>query len=437
MKQPIITKYLKELSVNKSSYNKNGLSNKEIINDIKFEYKKALTKSLKIDVKEVDEYIKNTAINFSKEEQLSQFLNKENQNSDLYNQTQLQVLDDFLRYKEQGQLLSDAMRATNIDTAGIGQNLGSVQSKQDLIQKVVDSGFFNGMQDIFDRTFIGAMNVNSLVDKMYSPLYYTQSPEIKANTNKLVDDIKKTSFPFSSETETKLRKLIENDFINYVIQNYGYKDVKTLQNRLFHLDSVAKRLIKAKENPNLKDNLLIQELYPLIGQVNKNVDNIKIFAKRYDTYTADLLTESFRELGEMDDVNAKQLYKDLMDLGIIQSGLNNSPITYLGLIPYEYYNELAKKAFQTFNKLENKQESINQFNQLFGENNTKNALTWKWARDNEFTPKGYGEFGKIYNNENIKPNNLFSSEKNTILPKNEIVTIKGKPPIDLTGENNC
>ena len=205
------------------------------------------------------------------------------------------------------------------------------------------------------------MNVIDFTYGIYKDLYYTKHENIITNTNKLVDEIKGTLFPFTNETENKLRTLIENDFINYIIQNYGYKNISELNDRLFKTDSVAKRLIKAKKDPKLKDNLLIKELYPLIGQKR---DNIRIFSRRYDKYTADLLTESFRELGEVDNENAKQLYKDLMDLGIIQSGLNNSPITYLGLIPYEYYNDLAKRSFEEFNK-KNGVSELDKFNKLF------------------------------------------------------------------------
>ncbi len=513
MKQPVITEYLKQLSINNSSYNNSKKSNKSIqtelilkyladlnfnytrrpnsggggvtidtkhfigiksIKDLKAKYKELAVKNhpdkggktevmqeinneydvLKrypfllnsnITEEEIteaaligdDDTISPDNIFFENEEQLSQFLNKENQTSQLFYKTQLQVLEDFLKYKEQSTLLGDAMRASNIDTAGVGKNLGSVYNKKELINKVKQDGFFNGLDRIFQETFIGAMNVNDFVIGAYSPLYYTQNiPEIVSNTNGLINKIKGTLFPFGDREYNKLRTLIENDFINYVIQNYGYKDIKTLQNRIFKTESVAKRLIEAKKDETLKNNLLIQELFPLIAQVNKNVDNVKIFAKRYDTYTADLLTESFRELGELDDVNAKQLYKDLMDLGIIQSGLNNSPITYLGLIPYEYYNDLAKRAFDEFNK-KNGVGELDKFNELFVRENSNDALVNKYALKLKLNgkTKGYGMYGKVFNKNTA--NNLESTEKSSILNKREIIQPKGKPPIDLTEENNC
>ncbi len=516
MKQPVITEYLKQLSINNSSYNNSKKSNKSIqtelilkyladlnfkytrrpnssggsttidtkhfigiksIKDLKAKYKELAVKNHpdkggktevmqeinnEYDVLKKYPFLLNSNITeeetteatligdddsgdtispdnifFENEEQLSQFLNKENQTSQLFFKTQLQVLEDFLKYKEQASLLGDAMRASNIDTAGVGKNLGSVYNKKELIKKVKKDGFFNGLDKIFQETFIGAMNVNDFVIGAYSPLYYTQNtPEIVNNTNDLINEIKETLFPFGDLEYNKLRKLIENDFVNYVIQNYGYKDIKTLQNRIFKTESVAKRLIEAKKDETLKDNLLVQELFPLIAQINKNLDNVKIFTKRYDTYTANLLTESFRELGESDNQTAKQLYQDLMDLGIIQSGLNNSPITYLGLIPYEYYNDLAKRAFEEFNK-KNGVDELNKFNELFVRENSSDALVYRYALKVKLNgkTKGYGIYGKVFDKNTA--NNLENSEKSSILDKREIIQPKGKPPIDLTEENNC
>ncbi len=121
-------------------------------------------------------------------------------------------------------------------------------------------------------------------------------------------------------------------------------------------------------------------------------DNVKIYSKRLDTFTSDQLTEAFRELKD----SKLALGTRLMHLGILQSGLNNSPITYLGVIPFEYYNGLVKDSFKKFNEAD-VESNILRFKELFIRNNTFDPFIARYAK---VSPLGYGMYGKNYDLKN-------------------------------------
>lgn len=441
MTQPIILKYLQAKSVNSSGLLKitgEPISNKELREQVESEYNSIFKGKVE-------------SVIFDNADQLKQWLLTENQeaNKEEFAKTQLQVLDDYLRYKNDAKSLQDAVRAVNHDTNGVGQNLNEAHLKIELLAQVQQEGFVNGIENVL-KTFIGTFDQNDFMLKAFSQFYNTQDPKIYANTKNIIDRLTlayKNRFKFlSPKDKIKTFSLIENEFINYVVQNYGYSNISTYRNKIFKTDSVAKKLLEIKNNPNheLYNNLLIKELYPILnsklGENSTGQDNIKIYAKRFDTFTSNSLTESFREIKDKD----ANLAKELMDIGIIQSGLTNSPITYLGIIPEEYYNTLVKQSFNEFDK-KNGVDELEKFNQLLLRNNSNSTL-WPLASTlklNRKTSKdkktivydntlGFGMFGRLYDK------SLYDPKLKTIEVKKEdkVENKTEEPKIDSSKKIN-
>ena len=386
MKQPIISDYLKELTLNSSGFLKavdNTTYPNQIANQVRQRYRSVINKK--------DSEL--TPKTLSTEE-LKSYLSKANQNTQEYYEVQVQVLNDYLAYKQQGQLLSEAVRATNLDTQGIGGNLEAIARKVKDIQKVKDTGFVKGIDKILEDSLVQSFNQLEFAQKAFFQFYYTQQLEFI----KVKEAIYETLQPVGEPNKNKLSGMVENDLISFVIENWGYPNIIDLKNRLFNTESVANKILDLKNKDNktpheqaIVDNLLIRELSPILRTKTRAIDNLKIYAKRYDTFTANQLTESFKELMDLDPL----LAKEIMDLGILQSGLNNSPITYLGIIPYEYYNDLVKQAFENFDKAEDKSK-LDNFPELFLQNNSKDPIVAKVLDKMPLPSLGYGIYGKQY-----------------------------------------
>lgn len=409
MTQPIINDYITKIGVNKSMFLKasnKSLKSYELVNQIKSKYSKSTN--------EEDKSNYQTKI-FTLDE-LQKYQQEVNQNSKDFDLFQLQVLNDFLEYKEQAGLFGDAVRITNNDSAGLGQNVNSSKLKLKDYEDVKKANFINGINDIIDKTFIKSFQQDQFAIDAYSQFYDTQKPIISKTILGLANDIEETNGKtLSRDNKLKLVNDIENDFINFVVQNFNpdyNSDINKVKNELFKGDnSVAKQLLtlknKTKEQligneSELQKNKFIQELFPLLDKAEKGWNNVKIFTKRLDTFNSNQLTESFRDIKRLDPV----LFDKIVNLGLLQSGLSNSPITYTGLIPFEYYNEVVKNSFKEFNTKDNfdnikikkenkisKDQGISDLKSFFLKNDNKDN---KELIDMYDQPKLLSEFEQLY-----------------------------------------
>ena len=425
MSQPIISDYLKEISLNDSISIIKKKSKGTILKEIYKKYKNNKNKEPKILTKDI----------------LKGHLKKENQSKDDFYKDQIQILEDYIKYRNSANELSKSMRATNMDTAGVGKNLDSIIDKQELIKNVLLFNNVINTEKILKNSIVNTFNQLKFTRDIYSPLYNTQNEEflyIKEQTKEL--------FKVENNLENdKLNTLIENDLIQFVIENWGYKDSEKLKDYLFKssedIKSLSKRIldIKTKDNKNeveekLSNNLLIKELQPILSKFKKGSDNLKLYSKRYDTYKANQLTDAFREIQELD----LNLAKDMMDLGILQSGLNNSPITYLGIIPFEYYNELVKNAFDNFYK-KNGVEELSNFPELFKRENPDLLLNKKEYYNIEsdilaeqmINIRPNKMYGKNYSLKSIEKENKSINNSDIQLKTNEKPRINEKLRIDV------
>lgn len=412
MTQPIISDYLEANSVNKSLFLKTTKNHKPF--GVKREIRESYGVVYRYSKAGFPYYVPEYKTKDLDLTELTKYKDINNQNGKEYQLFQQQVFDDFLEYKKQAKLFGDAVRVTNADSSGLGQNINAERLKLLDYDKVKKNGFINGVDKIIDNTFIGSFMQGKFSIDTYSPLYDTQHQELVDNIISLANRIEENEYKFKSfsrEDKLKLINTIENDFINYVVQNYGYTNIQEVKSKLFKGEnSVAKRLLELKNKKEseltpdelkLTKNILIKELFPLIGKAKKGLDynNIKLYSKRLNTFSSNTLTEAFREVKETD----MSLAKDLMDVGILQSGLNNSPITYLGLVPHEYYNNKVKEAFSEYDK-KNGAEHIEDFNKLFLAN-----------REGKI---GYKMYGKDFYNKNIQ--NKLQDDNNSVILNDKI-----------------
>jgi hypothetical protein len=79
-----------------------------------------------------------------------------------------------------------------------------------------------------------------------------------------------------------------------------------------------------------------KEFFPITGYVPNNLAFVDKYTKVYDQ---NLIIYSFRELKNHLGTEGNDLYKKLVRLAVIQSGLTNSPISFTALLPYEDFKE--------------------------------------------------------------------------------------------------
>ena len=150
-------------------------------------------------------------------------------------------------------------------------------------------------------------------------------------------------------------KRFDSHLSSYIVQNTPTQG-QYLSNRISQLfrgnESLPRRILAAKSSPRLKDNLLVQELYPLLQSFQDvkhpkyHIDNLKLFSKKLQTFDVDLLSDSFLELQEI----APELARDLIEFSVLQSGFHFSPNAFFQILPSSEVLKIISPYFDRYAK---------------------------------------------------------------------------------------
>src|SRR5690606_12024133 len=252
------------------------------------------------------------------------------------------MLDHFLEYERQSNIVNDMVRSLNANTKGVGKN------KNALIDHIKDERkFYKTAEPLiinFDKLFIDGSYMHRYQQVRYEFLraignLYLEPSAIVEATKGIID-----STIFDSQQKAKDKDLIDDELITFLLQKYldskGSSRIEETYKKLFAGEnSIAKQVLAAKRSPKLKDNLLIKELYAIVGKKG-NPDYIRLFKGKLSVWESNSLVDAFNEIKETDI----QLYRNLIRSNIIQSGMANSVINYLKVIPSSDCNAILDEA---------------------------------------------------------------------------------------------
>lgn len=322
-------------------------------------------------------------------EDLGRMVGKTSFSSTAEKDMQIQVLDNFLEYRRQSKYLQKLIRATSPSTRGVRKNLNELSfSLKEKAESLEKDNFFGNIEKIFEEGFNGAFQrVLDTTYETYSPLTISHLEHIRPHLDRMKTDMGK-AWAGSPQQQQRVREGIDNEFQRYIIltahlhgralgvsigDNYG---------RLFakeNLENTVKQLQSLRKIGNLKDNLVIKNLLPILE--NEKQDNIKMFNSKLRAEEENQYIEAFEEILDQEPA----LARDLAMISIIQSGKVVSPISFTKIIPNSLYRSLTKEAFDSIGEQEYMPD-MGQFEDQFYRNNpqlvplaTKIGAGWKLA----------------------------------------------------------
>ena len=383
MRQPIIIKYVIAQQINESIPTK--LAGKEL----------SKTKLIKKVIENIYEEFKGNPVkveklkisdNIFEEETLEHNIKKplgdkdDRKENPQFIRDQLHYLEEFLKYQDDAKKLSDLINASKFDTIGVDKNRGANRQRIKNLNKIINDGFFGNIDKYLNDSVIKEFYKTAQESVgYYNDLFITDSEKARRVLNQIDDILDKREI--NSTTKAELMDIAENEFISYLLQNIPFDKIalgQEIERLTTGVNSIAKqfkRVVekymndeKAKNNSDhFINNPFIKELQWILNNKNKDKDFLKLFSRKYNTYQANQLREGFLKLFEI----SPKLAEDIMKLGIIQSGLNNSPISFMSIIPAEKYFELANRIIT---KYKNSNEfDYNKFISLFFNNNRGNS----------------------------------------------------------------
>lgn len=306
-----------------------------------------------------------------------QDLNKRNHSiSKIEAAQQLAMLYDYYEYTEQAGYLSGFINSINYDTARTKNLVENILQSINWNRTIADD-FIDNPQDALDNTFLALLkekreDLQSMFKDFFVILNDKSIPFLERITDKLEGKEHNTpEFLTNGTYDPRFIKRVKADqkidilnrfqnfFINYLIHTTKIvEDGKEFSfNQYYHLFrdstnevSLAKQLMQFKRN--YPKNQALQELYPILRSDQGGTDNIKLFGTKMSTFENNVIIESFLNLYEMaketGDKNLENFLKKIVIFSALQSGVQQSPISYTKALPTEIYSELVAKVIDKY-----------------------------------------------------------------------------------------
>ena len=281
------------------------------------------------------------------------------ENGDIQLQKQLQILDDFLVYTDMGEKLGNAVNAQSFDTK-LPKNRHHLRVIQRKYQNVLDEGTFENVKEITEgSTFMREMTAyNMNMDGMFRDLFLTEQAGEAYNEayNVIVDKYTDPKLRMSNEDIAKVLNTFEEEFISYVLQTMSNAEGITMGNKIQSLmfgdNSMAMQLAKIQRDPNhpLHENIFIQSLVPVPSTKRSGADKVNDYitpvSRTMTTFEYNSIYDGFREI----EYTHPELAKDLMKAAFFQSGVGQSPHSFLETIPGSSFMRLGEDILDKFLK---------------------------------------------------------------------------------------
>jgi hypothetical protein len=290
-----------------------------------------------------------------------------NYNSEGYKMTetdakfQLGMLLDYLEYSAQGQFLTEFIKSIGYDntrTKSVIEN--ELQTSR--WNKMLTSEFVANPDAILENTFLGEMKKQKEdLPNMFSKFFVSLHPKAKEAFEPLRKQINNPEIFMSGDAQSELINKYQNFFINYVIQTTQFmkNGMQTALNAQYEnlmkgAMSMGKQLkyLREIQDPNITENPVVKELLPILTSDITQVDNIKLFKNRMDTYKNDILIEGIANLHTYAQTTGNKALQDFVEnlsmFAILQSGFQDGSLNFTKVLPVHLYTKLVNDILLNF-----------------------------------------------------------------------------------------
>jgi len=251
---------------------------------------------------------------------------------------QSQYFEYFIALVDEVSAFNDLKSTMSVDTKG-KKDKAAVENYETLREKV----FLTGL--ISEESLI-KMSENGLLAPFYSsqqmyrqfffPFYAVDKSAFGEPLKGFRDMMEERQR--GQYNKDRVRTTIENDFIVFLINNF-HKDFSLEKfNQIFGFTeelSIAKQIQDLQRNQALKDNPVIQALFPLLSiakdkSSTQMFDVLRLFERELSSIDLNDFVDYMKDI--RDEVS-EDLYKSIIQLGVYQAGFMNSPFSLNKIMP--------------------------------------------------------------------------------------------------------
>lgn len=289
--------------------------------------------------------------------------------TDIQKLQQQYMLKEFLKYAKMSSHMFNVSQASNYDTANI--NDPYLVFKKIVQLEKAKRTIISSVDDIIEGSFVRNLK-NKIFD--YRDAFAEILMSDRGNVRQMLQNVLTPYVDMSDRDFVKLSQKAVNDLFDWAVQTnsnvntkiasilLGTETEKSAAEQIIdYKDSILGNPVKGiapKPEHKLFNNIILNSLS--IDQDNKkggkkNVPiNLVLDNRENKVFDQNLTIYGFNELREtLREENNLKLYGKLTRLALLQSGLNNSPISFTNLLPYNDFKGMYNETLSILENLPN------------------------------------------------------------------------------------
>lgn len=244
----------------------------------------------------------------------------------------------FLALVDETGAFNDLKNGITVDTKG-KKDKAAVEAFEALWERI-DKTFIIPQSDLNilkqESVLAPFFKAQKLYRQIYSPFYAIDN-SVFGDRLKMMKELLGSRQKGNYRKE-KIRSLVDNDFLLYLIQNYHPDFSNGKFDELFGFgeqESLPEMIKNLASNEAYSKNPVIKAMFPLISvdkdsATNKRFDVIRMFERELSTIDLNDFIDAMKDIR---DEISEDLYKKIIQLGINQAGFNNSPFSLNKIFP--------------------------------------------------------------------------------------------------------
>ena len=312
------------------------------------------------------------------------------------------ILTEFLKYAKMANQMFLVTQGSNFDTANFNDPFLVFKKGEQL--KKAQNTIISSVDKLLENSFLGKLG--GIIGNIRNA-YAEFLPSDKGTVRNVLENVLLPYIDMSDRDFVKLAQKAVVDLFDWAVQTDPTKRLNlAIADILIKNGGTAKELSTLfetlKKDRVMKNNYIVQNL---IHEITGEVNNMKLKNRDNKVYDQNQVIYGFAELKKyLEGKNQLPLYKRLVAMSILQSGLSTSPISFTSLLPYEdfkkEYNETLSKlniipnladyynlgVFQRNNW--NNDDVVGQSRARWIQINKGGELSWAYNPAMEFLPKG-------------------------------------------------
>jgi hypothetical protein len=314
------------------------------------------------------------------------------------------ILKEFLKYAKMANHMFLVTQGSNFDTANFNDSF-LIFKKGEQLKKAQNTIFSSidkdgksvpAVNSILENSFVGKLGyILSRIRNAYSQFLHSD----RGNVRNVLENV---LLPYVNMPDREFVKLAQKavvDLFDWAVQTDPSKKLNmAIADILIKDGGTAEELATLfetlKKDKAMKNNYIVQNL---VHEITGEVNNMKLKNRDNKVYDQNQVIYGFAELKNyLNGKNQLPLYKRLVAMSILQSGLSNSPISFTQLLPYEDFKEEYNKILSKLDNISNLEDFHNLG--VFQRNNWSNDDITPYSRARWIQVPDY-TFGKrwVYN----------------------------------------